>query len=324
METGFRHRADGSAEVPALISLRNTVAAWLQLVRVPNLFTVPGDPIAGVLLAADPAMGSVAPSRIAAVAGAAVLLYAAGMAGNDIVDREEDRRSRPDRPLPSRRVSLRAARVLVGFLAAAGVALAALAGLRSGIVALLLVGAIVLYNTGGKRFGLAGPLCMALCRALSVLMGAALASEAIGTSRGLPVMAAAAVFVYIAVVTWVARQETNREDPGAKRWMPALLFAAGTIMLFALVRGWDQRADVAMQAIGGVAAVSGLGVCLAGGFVARGGDVPQAVGIWVSGLLPMQAAWAAWSGAAEGVWIGLGLLLLWPVAMRLGRTFYAS
>jgi len=300
---------------------RSRLSAWLQLVRVPNLLTVPGAVVAGALLAADPASGTVALWRIVAAAAAATLLYAAGVAANDIVDRREDACDRPGRPIPGGQVSVRAAWLGVLLFGAAGVFLAAFAASRAGWVALFLVGAIVVYNGGVKRFECLGPLTMALCRALSLLMGAALVE---GRLRGLPWMAAAALFGYIAVVTWIARSEMSGASTGAKSWAPALSFAGGMALSFALVQGWDEGWDPMLQTVGMLLALGGFGGCLFGGAVARSGNVPQAVGIWIFCLLPMQAAWCAWSGAMCGLWMGVALVLLWPVAMRLGQRFAAS
>jgi hypothetical protein len=56
-----------------------SIRVWLQLLRAPNLFTVPGDPIAGFLLAT---FGVLTSKVIFAVAGS-VCLYAGGLLLND-------------------------------------------------------------------------------------------------------------------------------------------------------------------------------------------------------------------------------------------------
>ncbi|MEA3189035.1 MAG: hypothetical protein QOD99_2865, partial [Chthoniobacter sp.] len=69
---------------------------WLQLFRAPNLFTVPGDPLAGYLLVVRGSFnGAVLPAI-----GASICFYAAGLLMNDLADFAEDRRERPERPLP--------------------------------------------------------------------------------------------------------------------------------------------------------------------------------------------------------------------------------
>jgi 4-hydroxybenzoate polyprenyltransferase len=75
------------------------------------------------LTAAGRGPEAIAPWAWAALAGTAMLVYAAGMAANDLADREKDRRLAPNRPLPSGRLSPRAVGTAVAVLAAAAVAL---------------------------------------------------------------------------------------------------------------------------------------------------------------------------------------------------------
>src|SRR5437867_1878949 len=124
--------------------------AYAQLVRLPNVFTA----------LADIGMAALVSRALRAHAGAVVLLllassclYCAGMVWNDYFDLEQDRRERPFRPLPSGRVTPRAAAALGAALFAAGVAFAALAGLLGEgfrpapvILAVLLVLTILLYD----------------------------------------------------------------------------------------------------------------------------------------------------------------------------------
>jgi 4-hydroxybenzoate polyprenyltransferase len=77
-------------------------SAWLRLLRLPNLLTVPGDVLAGFLLA-PAAAGGAGSIRCLLAIPAGLLLYAAGLVLNDLFDYAEDLRDRPDRPLPSQR-----------------------------------------------------------------------------------------------------------------------------------------------------------------------------------------------------------------------------
>ncbi|WP_344980642.1 UbiA family prenyltransferase, partial [Streptosporangium fragile] len=86
--------------------------AVLELVRAPAALSVPGDTMAGA-----PAAGRRATPGLAA---ASVLLYWAGMALNDWSDREIDAVERPERPIPSGRVSPRGALGLAAGLTGAG------------------------------------------------------------------------------------------------------------------------------------------------------------------------------------------------------------
>lgn len=69
------------------------LGAWAELLRLPALFTVPGDALAGA------AAAGVRPGpRTLLAIGSSLCLYEAGMALNDWADRAEDAAERPHRP----------------------------------------------------------------------------------------------------------------------------------------------------------------------------------------------------------------------------------
>ena len=70
---------------------RSKAMAWLQLLRAPNLLTVPGDPVAGYLLAMH---GGVPRMELLGAVLASLFFYCAGLLLNDVRDLDEDRRDR--------------------------------------------------------------------------------------------------------------------------------------------------------------------------------------------------------------------------------------
>ncbi|WP_234334863.1 SCO3242 family prenyltransferase [Streptomyces sp. NRRL S-118] len=140
--------------------------AWAELLRVSALFTVPGDALAGA------AATGLAPNRRTALAiGSSLCLYEAGMALNDWADRHEDALDRPHRPLPSGRITPRAALAASATLTAAGLALAARAGRGPFAVASALATTVWAYDLRLKHTR-AAPATMAAARALDLLLGA--------------------------------------------------------------------------------------------------------------------------------------------------------
>ena len=80
--------------------------AYLQLMRFPAVFTALADILLGFVLTHE----SFSPAGdLAALVGASSGLYLAGMVFNDWFDRDLDARERPGRPIPSGRISPRAA-----------------------------------------------------------------------------------------------------------------------------------------------------------------------------------------------------------------------
>ena len=117
--------------------------AYLQLVRLPNVFTAMADILLGYLFTHE----SLEPAEhFALLLAASSLLYMAGMVLNDFFDREQDARERPFRPIPSGKVSPGAAARLgfgmLGLGATLGwVASYLAADVRPGIVATALAAA---------------------------------------------------------------------------------------------------------------------------------------------------------------------------------------
>jgi 4-hydroxybenzoate polyprenyltransferase len=178
--------------------------AYLQLVRLPNVFTALADVLMGYLVTHG-GPGPWPPLVLLLLSSG--LIYSAGMALNDAYDVEQDRRERPHRPVPSGRVPLATAfrlgfgmlgaGVLCGWVAGLGER-TAWPGIFAAAVALLAWG----YDAVLKRTPL-GPLAMGGCRTLNVLLGMSLAE------RWSPplLLVAGALGLYVAGITWFARRE---------------------------------------------------------------------------------------------------------------------
>ncbi|MET7738321.1 SCO3242 family prenyltransferase [Streptomyces sp. NPDC005402] len=141
--------------------------AWAELLRLPALFTVPGDALAGA------AAASARPtSRTLLAIASSLCLYEAGMALNDWADRDVDAVERPHRPLPSGRIHPAAAFGAACALTGAGLTLAACAGRPALTVAVPLAATVWAYDLALKDTP-AGPFAMATARGLDLLLGAA-------------------------------------------------------------------------------------------------------------------------------------------------------
>ncbi|MFB7084727.1 SCO3242 family prenyltransferase [Streptomyces sp. NPDC056296] len=173
--------------------------AWAELLRLPALFTVPGDALAGA------AAAGVRPGpRTLLAIGSSLCLYEAGMALNDWADREEDAVERPHRPLPSGRIRPAAALTAACGLTGAGLLLAARAGRPALAVAAPLAATVWAYDLALKHTP-AGPAAMAAARGLDLLLGAAATGG--GTRAALP--SAALLGSHTLAVTAVSRRETT-------------------------------------------------------------------------------------------------------------------
>ncbi|MDG4840980.1 UbiA family prenyltransferase [Micromonospora sp. WMMD967] len=298
-----------------------TLADLAELVRAPAALSVPGDVVAGAAAA-----GALGP-RTPALAGASVLLYWAGMAANDWADRGLDAEERPERPIPSGRITPAAAVGLAAGLTAAGVGLAAaVGGRRAAALAVPLAATIWGYDLLAKNTA-AGPAVMAACRGLDVLLGASGGR----LTRALPAAAT------VAAHTWTVTALSRREVTGAEAALPVRTLAGTAVVAASAAVPGVRRAITGPEAPSGarpdrsrratVAAV--LPAALAGWYAARygaaqvevvrdpsAGRVRAAVGAGITGLPALQGALTARAGAGL---LGLAVAAAAPLGRRLAR-----
>ncbi|MEU5790811.1 SCO3242 family prenyltransferase [Micromonospora purpureochromogenes] len=282
----------------------STFADLAELVRAPAALSVPGDVVAGAAAA-----GALGP-RTAGLAGASVLLYWAGMAANDWADRRLDAVERPERPIPSGRVSPATALGLAAGLTAAGLGLAAVTGgRRAAAVAIPLAATIWGYDLAAKNTA-AGPAVMAACRGLDVLLGA---------TGGRPVRALPAALT-VAAHTVTVTALSRREVAGADTALP-LRTLAGTALV-ALAAARRSTAPAARPEAALPVALAGWYAARYGGAQARvaadpsAGRVRAAVGAGITGLPALQGALTARAGAGL---LGLAVAAAAPLGRRLAR-----
>jgi len=302
-------------------SINGKLSAWLHLVRLPNLLTVPGDPLAGFFLAM--AAGPVRGSILFPVA-ASLLLYAFGLMLNDLVDLKDDARERPGRPLPGGQVTPVQVILAMMILLALALWLASMNGRASLALAGILAAAIIIYNVAGKRIPLIGPLNMGLCRGLSLLLGASAAG--LSGVKGYTALSASVLLIaYITAVTIIASKETSQAAVGPRRWLPAIV-----VMVFAGLLSWDifcGSNPLLLKILSSLLAIALMTWCLNSGSMLAGkplpGAVPAVIGRFIQGLLILQAFLLSLCGWPAPVVAGI-LLLVLPVFSVLARRFYSS
>lgn len=234
-----------------MTSIRNSAAAWLRLLRLPNLFTAPGDPVAGYMLAlAGSPAGTAGANELAfftmvlLLGIPSVLLYAAGLVHNDTCDSAADAQTRPGRPIPAGDISSAAARAAAFVFFAAGIAAALYLSHASGggfvppFTALALSICIVLYNRCLKNVPAAGPISMGTCRCLSFLFGA---SFVCAYTPELPAVAIG-LLLYVSAITVLADDEDAARTTRYKQCLPLVVLAVWPAWFF--LRG-DASAVVA-------------------------------------------------------------------------------
>lgn len=222
---------------------RGVLRAYLELSRISNLPTVWTNVLTGcgvgVLvrefarmidqgLPLDSIEPTIAPIPLwptAAMTAAGVsLLYIGGMAMNDLVDARFDHEERPDRPIPSGRITPRAATRFVVVTLVVGLILVALAGLSALMFGAWLVAMILLYDLVHKKTAWS-VLIMGLCRALVYVCAAVAVAGDELFRHGLwkiAVMLGVMIGLYTAGITVIARSENDGRLDGRK-WLSVLM-----------------------------------------------------------------------------------------------------
>ena len=128
------------------------VRAYLELLRPANVVTALADVLAGFAISGMQNRAAL-PWLLASTA----CLYGGGVVLNDVFDRDLDRIERPERPIPSGRVSVQGAAMFGGILLASGIGLATAASATAAALAAAIAGCVLLYDAWGKRRRLSLP-----------------------------------------------------------------------------------------------------------------------------------------------------------------------
>lgn len=287
---------------------------YLQLTRPANLLTAAADVLAGAALA--PLVGLTSPFAMGQPVWLLVVstigLYGGGVVLNDVFDAQLDAVERPERPIPSGRVSLGQASALGVGLLILGVVAAFFYGETSGWLALMVAGLAVFYDRFGKHHSLFGPVNMGLCRGVNLLLGASAAGYVAVTQLWwlgiVPV-------IYIAAITMISRDEVH----GGKQ--RTLYFAGFLYLLVSACQLWmASRANSLPITVGFVALhlLLIMRPLLAAIQNPIGPNIGKAVKAGVLSLIVMDAAWISVSGNWP---LALGVLLLLPLSIPIAKYF---
>lgn len=287
-----------------------TWRAYAQLVRIPALFTTWSNILAAYLILTG---GNLRYTELLLLILASSAFYCAGMVLNDCFDIEEDRRSRPGRPLPSGSIGLRSAWQLGWTLLACGLLMAAAVGTTQLGIAVVLALCITLYDAL-LRHTWYGSLVMAACRYLNWLLPLSVAGL---TPQNL--LLPLPVFLYTASLTYLSSVETTARS----RW-PLAICAAGmllaTIAIVALHLAGILPHSMALW-LAGIALGAVLLQLQATSRRFTPETVQQTMKFLILGIIPLDAIMVFAGGPW---WGGLLILLLLLPGRYLARVLYVT
>jgi len=140
---------------------------YLQLVRIPGIFTALSNVLIGYFFSLSQTEVFSFPFLLLTSG----FLFCSGMILNDYFDLQIDKRERPDRPLPSKKISKQNAFLLgIIFLILANL-FASIVGYHALIISLIMTALIFTYNYKLKFISFLGIFNLSLIRFLNVLLG---------------------------------------------------------------------------------------------------------------------------------------------------------
>ncbi|MGB3774629.1 MAG: UbiA-like protein EboC [Leeuwenhoekiella sp.] len=290
-----------------------TFEGYLKLARPANLPTAAADIIAGAAIAGLFGNLSFAETiwpEFLALVLSSVFLYAGGVVFNDFFDFRIDTLERPERPIPSGIVSLKAAALFGTVLMLLGIALAFYVDTVCGSIALILTLVILTYDAFSKNSAFFGPLNMGLCRGLNLLLGMSLLVNfeywAIAFTP----------LVYIGAITMISQGEVHGNNT-KNIVLAGVLYAMVILGIAGATFIWDLQK---VQALPFLLVFSFLIFKpLINAYKENSPEnIKKAVKAGVISLIVMDACIAV---AFSHWWVGLLILLLLPLAMALSRIF---
>ena len=212
-----------------------TLRGWFQLVRLPHLFTVPGDPLVGFLIAGGMMQNAEKGFfPIAAVCFIAFAMSLFGIITNDLADIQLDLEQHPDRPLPRGVISPRAASYAAQLCFLAAVVTAICLGWRFFLITLVVLVSIYTYNFYVKYRPRRASMMMAVMRDLSFALGILIVPGISIPRILLLVLYGVGLFLFYCGLNEITRSETMSKmvRPGGRRVIAGACCCALVPLLF--------------------------------------------------------------------------------------------
>lgn len=285
--------------------------AVLTLIRPANIVTSIADVVAGFAIA-----GLFSPpvfqSDMLLLMLATIGLYGGGIVFNDVFDFEQDKINRPERILPSQRLTIQQASTI--GLALFGIALIAAfaSSVTSGLIACLVICLALVYDKWSKHNSVLGPVNMGMCRGANLMLGVSILPSALGEVYWISLIP----ILFVAAITLTAQKESsghNKISIGI-----AMLLDLSVVAAFFLMQ---DRLDLSMQSAG-VFLLLWYGANLVYKYRAISNNTPanikMAVKVAVLSIIPLDASFTAGFGSIPMAVVVLALL---PLSIFLAKKF---
>jgi 4-hydroxybenzoate polyprenyltransferase len=289
------------------------ILVYLRMTRPANVVTSVADVLAGAAIAgffsAEAFSGHILAIIMLCVSTAC--LYGGGIVFNDVFDANLDKIERPERAIPSGRVSIKQASIFGSVLLLAGTIIAALVSPVSGLLAFAIAFFALLYNKIAKHHYFWGPLNMGCCRGLNLLLGVSIITMALSQWYFLAIVP----IIYIFSITMISRGEVH----GGSRinlYIAAILYCIVTSILLCFSYLNNKLL------LSAIILIPFLWMIFRPLFKAIqnpiGKNIGGAVKAGVISLILMDAAWAA---TFSNIYTAIIIACLLPISLLLAKAF---
>lgn len=222
-----------------MIFMKNvSIKDYLALVRLPNLFTLPSNILVGMATVSSLAFTLTSFTQFLLLVTISVLLYCVGIVLNDLYDFDIDKKERPNRPLPSGKISRRSAIVLVAIFSTLVLILSLQVSFSTLVISSILFSVIFGYDKYLKNT-YAGPFTIASARVMNILLGTSVSLRSVDSYSQIVTLTFILIitFVYVSLIGFISRYEVHGFSDNTKLLLPPAIVATviSSIILFTLM-----------------------------------------------------------------------------------------
>ena len=298
------------------MKINTKLNAYLQLIRFPNLFTIPGDILIGGFMVTSLPMYAVKSgfsftASLSILVFVSLLLYSFGLVQNDLMGFEEDCKLGRKRPLTTGAITQAEAKFFAVVLALTAVVGSCFINKTTLTITFLILGFVTLYNYLNKRQSSLSPLVMGLCRGLNILLGASLVGwNALSFEPHNQYLWIGVSFhiLYILSVTIFARNEATTGPKAYAKLAPFVM-----TLIFALI-----LANPYFGIFASITFLTTLPILKK----STPKEIGQTVGSFIQNLILIQMIWLMLLNVDFSI-VGL-VLALYLLHGQLSKWFYAS
>jgi 4-hydroxybenzoate polyprenyltransferase len=298
------------------------IKSYLRLVRFPNLFTLPSNIFAGYL--SVQLHHSIEIDTVILLVLVSVSLYAAGVIFNDVADRKIDLKERPNRPIPSGKITLRNAIFLASLLLATSIVTSFFISVTTFIVVVILIVLILLYDFLLKN-SLLDPAIMSGTRVLNVLLGA---STSLSFFEGETdyifyrlFLVCASEFIYISGISILSKYETVNNQLFRMGRLNIILFVSLLIVgaFGAIIGLYNDNTWIYLIIFGSF--VLSIVISLSKSPVTNT-TLQKIISLLITGVIIHDAVYIG--GSLDSWYAGISTFVLLVPTMLLGKKFYVT